>query len=141
VGLLLVPAGALTAVADDEAVADSKQDAAAPADAGSEQQTAAAGAAAVTTSTINFVDLAGSERGSQVAESGEKEKLRQKEVRRQAKQLFSITSIMLARSWLMQLWHVHAATHLALSVTQQHPPRLTPKLIMARRLATSTRAC
>jgi hypothetical protein len=84
VTLLLLPAGALAAVADDETAADSKQDAAAPADAGSEQQPAAAGAAAVTTSTINFVDLAGSERGSQVAESGEKEKLRQKEVRRQA---------------------------------------------------------
>lgn len=75
-----MPAGVVAAVADDQA-ADSKQDAAAPADVGSEQQPAAAAAAAVTTATINFVDLAGSERGSQVAESSEKEKLRQKEVR------------------------------------------------------------
>jgi hypothetical protein len=74
-----MPAGVLAAVADDEAV-DRKQDAAAPADVSSEQQPAAAVAAAVTTATINFVDLAGSERGSQVAESSEKEKLRQKEV-------------------------------------------------------------
>lgn len=47
------------------------------ADAGSEQLPAAA----VTIATINFVDLAGSERGVQAAESGDKEKLRQKEVR------------------------------------------------------------
>jgi hypothetical protein len=76
---MLLHAGSLAAVADD-AAADSKQDAAAPADAGSEQQQTAAVAAAVTTASINFVDLAGSERGSQVAESSEKEKLRQKEV-------------------------------------------------------------
>jgi hypothetical protein len=95
VTLLLLPAGAFAAVADDEAAADSKQDAAAPADAGSEQQPAAAGAAAVTTSTINFVDLAGSERGSQVAESGEKEKLRQKEVRCEAAELLACLAICL----------------------------------------------
>lgn len=38
-------------------------------------------AAAVTIASINFVDLAGSERASQTAEVGDKEKLRQKEVR------------------------------------------------------------
>lgn len=83
-GFLL--AGALSAVVNTEA-ADSKYDAAAPADTGDEQQPAAAAAAAVTISTINFVDLAGSERGLQAAESGEKEKLRQKEVGLQTAEL------------------------------------------------------